>query len=86
MKGWGKPTLLTSVSTSAKAVSVVPLGNKNTDVSRKNTDVSRVVFHPQYVKLQNTGVFMITFFTNNVETFLRMTYCCEDSFFVEYIE
>jgi hypothetical protein len=39
-----------------------------------------------YMKLQNMATYMKTFFTNNVETFLRMTCCCEDSFFVEYIE
>ncbi len=48
-KGWRKPTHLTSatsVSTSEKAVSVVPSGSIKTDVHRENTDVRWVGFHP----------------------------------------
>jgi hypothetical protein len=40
------PTSATSVLTSVKAVSVVPLGGDKTDVSRENTDVRWVGFHP----------------------------------------
>ncbi len=51
--GGRKPTyltsatsVLTSVSTSVKAVSVAPLGGDKMDVSRENTDVRWVGFHP----------------------------------------
>ncbi len=44
--GGRKPTYLTSVLTSAKAISVVPSAGNKMDVCRENTDVRQVGFHP----------------------------------------
>jgi hypothetical protein len=87
----GEPTLLTFASTSAKAISIVPWGVKNTDVSRKNTDVSRVVFHPLFSKA--TTFFNFSFqcggeyhAPTDCDTIKRwLTKCADDSETANYI-
>jgi hypothetical protein len=57
LEGGRKPTYLTSaksvlksVLTSVKAVSIVPSGDDKTYVHKENTDVSWVGFHPLRVR------------------------------------